>query len=506
VAVPWTLGEARRESLALIDSVREYAIFLLDRQGRVLTWNDGARQIKGYDAAEIVGQPFTRFYTPEDLDAGKPERLLATAVRDGRVEDEGWRVRKDGTRFWADAVITAIRDDAGGIIGFLKVTRDLTERKAAEDALRRSEQSLSATLYSIGDGVIATDAAGRVSRLNPVAEQLTGWTEAEARGRPIDDVFQIINEHTREPAVNPVARIVAEGVVFGLANHTLLIARDGTERPIADSGSPIRGGNGDVDGAVMVFRDISAERRVDAEQQRARRAEAAVRERDAFLSVAAHELRTPLTVLKLKLEGLEQLLAVRPLRPELADKAGARFHDALRQTSRLADLVERLLDVARIAGGGLELEIADVDLHAIAEGVVADLADAAKRARSDIRLTAGGDCRGRWDRARIAQVLAILVGNAIKYGHGKPVEITVSSDDKTAQATVVDRGIGIAEADLRRIFAPFERAAPSTSYGGLGLGLFVARGIVEAHGGTIAVASEPGQGARFEIKLPRGVR
>jgi signal transduction histidine kinase len=194
------------------------------------------------------------------------------------------------------------------------------------------------------------------------------------------------------------------------------------------------------------------------------------------------------------------------LPPELADKAGARFHDALRQTSRLADLVERLLDVARIAGGALELEIADVDLHAIAQSVVADLADAAKRARSDIRLTAGGDCRGRWDRERIAQVLAILVGNAIKYGHGKPVEITVSSDDKTAQATVVDRGIGIAEADLRRIFAPFERAAPSTSYGGLGLGLFVARGIVEAHGGTIAVASEPGQGARFEIKLPRGVR
>src|SRR5262249_41509552 len=210
--------------------------------------------------------------------------------------------------------------------------------KAADDALRHSEQSLAATLYSIGDGVIATDASGHVSRLNPVAEQLTGWTEGEARGQPIDRVFHIVNEHTRETAVNPVARIVSEGVVFGLANHTVLISRDGSERPIADSGSPIRNASGEVDGAVMVFRDVSSDRTADEERERARRAEAAVRERDAFLSVAAHELRTPLTVLRLKLEGLEQLVAAQQLSPALADKASVRFADALRQTTRLADL------------------------------------------------------------------------------------------------------------------------------------------------------------------------
>jgi PAS domain S-box-containing protein len=506
VAVRWTLGEARRESLALIDSVREYAIFLLDPEGRVMSWNEGAREIKGYEADEIIGQPFSRFYTPEDAAAGKPERLLAIAARDARVEDEGWRVHKDGSRFWADSVITAIHDDTGGIVGFLKVTRDLTERKAAEDALRHSEQSLAATLYSIGDGVIATDASGRVSRLNPIAEQLTGWTEDEARGQPIDQVFHIVNEHTREDAVNPVARIVSEGVVFGLANHTVLISRDGTERPIADSGSPIRGASGDVDGAVMVFRDVSSERKADEERDRTRRAEAAIRERDEFLAVAAHELRTPLTVLKLKLEGLEQLVTSHGLSPALADKASVRFHDAQRQMTRLADLVERLLDVPRIAGGSLQLELVAADLRAIAEGVVADLAESAKRARSELRLTASGDCRGRWDASRIAQVLAILVGNAVKYGHGKPVDIEIACDDVTARATVTDRGIGIAEADARRIFAPFERAAPATNYAGLGLGLFVARGIVDAHGGTISVASEPGQGARFEMQLPRGAR
>jgi len=148
--------------------------------------------------------------------------------------------------------------------------------------------------------------------------------------------------------------------------------------------------------------------------------------------------------------------------------------------------------------------MAGADLRAIAERVVADLEDTAKRARSELRLTANGDCRGRWDAPRIAQVLAILVGNALKYGHGKPVDIDIACDDSTARATVADRGIGIAEADVRRIFAPFERAAPPANYAGLGLGLYVARGIVEAHGGTISVASEPGQGARFEVQLPRG--
>ena len=202
--------------------------------------------------------------------------------------------------------------------------------------------------------------------------------------------------------------MIQEGTVVGLANHTALISRDGTERPIADSGAPIRSDGGPVEGVVMVFRDATAMREAEVERERARRAETAVRERDVFLSVAAHELRTPLTALRLKLEGLEKLVASR-LPPETAAKATARFNDALRQTTRLAELVERLLEVSRIAGGRLVLEIGDVDLRALAEHVVAGAAELAGAARSAIELSATGDCTGRWDRGRIEQVLVNLI-------------------------------------------------------------------------------------------------
>jgi PAS domain S-box-containing protein len=258
---PETLAYDTPEVHALLDRVKDYAIFVVGLDGRVLTWNAGARAIKGYEDHEIVGQNMSRFYTPEDREAGRPAEMLALASRDGRVEEEGWRVRKDGSRFWADIVITAVKDDAGAVTAYLKVTRDLTERRDAEQAVRRSEESLSATLYSIGDGVIATDEQGRITRMNPIAERLTGWSEKSAVGKPIGEVFQIVNENTRVAVENPVGRVLAEGLVVGLANHTALISRDGTERSIADSGAPIRVPGGEILGAVLVFRDASSDRK-----------------------------------------------------------------------------------------------------------------------------------------------------------------------------------------------------------------------------------------------------
>jgi PAS domain S-box-containing protein len=283
--------QARRQGeqlRLLVHGTTDYAILMLDPQGHIISWNPGAQRLKGYKAEEIIGKHFSTFYPQEAIDRGWPAYELKVAAAEGRFEDEGWRVKKDGSLFWANVVITALRDPGRRLVGFGKVTRDLTERKRAEEsarkliqeeaarqaaeesaraalraeqAERRQREQLRVTLASIGDGVIVTDTRGVVTFLNPVAQQLTGWDPAEAAGQPLERVFRIVNELTRREAENPVTKALREGMIVGLANHTVLIARDGTERPIDDSAAPIRGDDGQVAGVVLVFRDVSEARR-----------------------------------------------------------------------------------------------------------------------------------------------------------------------------------------------------------------------------------------------------
>jgi PAS domain S-box-containing protein len=265
----------------LVESVKDYAIFLLDPEGRVASWNAGAERIKQYRAEDIIGQHFSNFYGQEDIDRGWPEHELRVAKQEGRFEDEGWRIRKDGSRFWANVVITALRDDAGNLRGFSKITRDMTDRKRSEEDARRlvaestarrvaeenaqaiqeQRERLHVTLASIGDAVVSTDAKGRIDFLNPVAQRLLGWNSQEIRGRPLREVFHIVNEKTRQLVENPAQRALEEGVIVGLANGTILIARDHREIPIDDCAAPIRDAAGNVVGSVLVFRDISDRKR-----------------------------------------------------------------------------------------------------------------------------------------------------------------------------------------------------------------------------------------------------
>jgi PAS domain S-box-containing protein len=290
----------------LVEGSKDYAIFMLDPQGFVTSWNPGAQRIKGYTAEDIIGQHFSRFYLPEAVARGWPQHELQVAKAEGRFEDEGWRVRKDGTRFWADVIITALYDDQGQFQGFSKVTRDLTERKEAEERLRRAHDDLEVrvqertaqlaeineelcaeinerktaearlwdererfriTLASIGDAVIATDHRGEITFINSVAQALTSMPKDQALGRPLQAVFHIVNENTRQPADDPVARVLATGHISGLANHTVLIANDSTERPIDDSAAPIRDEQGTMTGVVLVFRDVTDRRRAEQTRQ-----------------------------------------------------------------------------------------------------------------------------------------------------------------------------------------------------------------------------------------------
>ena len=265
----------------LVDGTKDYAIFMLDAAGRVVSWNLGAERVKKYSADEIVGHHFSRFYLPEEVEAGKPDQELRVAAAEGQYEDEGWRLRGDGSRFWANVVLTALRDDGGDLRGFSKITRDMTERKQADDnahrllkeqeerraaqqyakVIERQREQLRVTLTSIGDGVITTDAQGRVTLLNPVAEALTGWTSEGAIGQPLPNrSFTLSTKRRGNVLEDPVAELLATGQVLGLANSKVLIASDGRERPVDDSAALIRNEQGETVGVVLVFRDVTEKR------------------------------------------------------------------------------------------------------------------------------------------------------------------------------------------------------------------------------------------------------
>ncbi|OAI41435.1 hypothetical protein AYO40_03225 [Planctomycetaceae bacterium SCGC AG-212-D15] len=278
------LRQSEERFRLLVEGTKDYAIFLLDPQGHVSSWNPGAQRFKGWKAEEIIGQHFSKFYPQEALDRGWPAHELKVAAQVGRFEDEGWRLRKDGSQFWANVIITALKDDQGNLLGFSKITRDLTQRKQAEEDARRlaaeqaarqaaeanaeviraEREQFRITLESIGDAVIATDAQAKVTLLNSVAQALTGWRSEEAIGQPLGRVLDLRNEQTGRPAENPVDRVIQEGIVVRLANHTVLVAKDGSEWPIEDSAAPIKDERGNLQGCVMVFHDVSEKRRQQA--------------------------------------------------------------------------------------------------------------------------------------------------------------------------------------------------------------------------------------------------
>jgi len=229
------------------------------------------------------------------------------------------------------------------------------------------------------------------------------------------------------------------------------------------------------------------------------RTQAAVALRDEFLIVASHELNTPLATLQILVDSLEAALLDSDV------PAAHKLATAQRQLARLVDLVGNLLDVSRLSSGRVTLERDSVDLAVLACSVCARFADQARAAGCELRCVPGGEVVGRWDRNRIDQALSSLVANAIKYGASRPIDVTVGERDGVACLVVRDRGIGIAKADLGRIFRRFERAVSSQNYGGLGLGLFIANEIIEAHGGTIDVTSEPDRGSEFTVLLPTGI-
>ncbi len=501
--------------------------------------------------------------------------------------------------------------------------RDLAARERAQEALRQSEERLSTTLRSIGDAVLATDGEGRVTFLNPVAERLTGWRLVEAIGHPVEEIFHIVEETSRAPVESPVRQVVRKGAIVGLANHTLLIARDGSETPVADSGAPIREAGGRIEGVVLVFRDIGDQRQAEREarrlaaiaasveyaivaetvdnvitdwnpgatalfgytaaemigrkmvslapegsedptpgltaellagrriaefdalrqtkdgrwidivvnlsvirdasgevlgisrlirdvterrrqsrelQEARHRAEEASAAKDRFLATLSHELRTPLTPVMASIHRLER-------RTDLGPGMAESFAMIRRNVELEARLIDDLLDLTRISAGKIELDRQPFDLHAILRGVVQNARSEFFRRGIELASDLGAsDHYCLCDGARLQQVFWNLLQNSAKFTPpgGRVTLQTENPADGRVRVFVRDTGQGIRQDLLPRIFDAFEQGDVTARRraGGLGLGLAIARNLVELHGGSISADSGgEDRGATFVIEL-----
>jgi PAS domain S-box-containing protein len=516
----------------LVDRVLDYAIFLLTTDGYVASWNAGAERLKGYVAGEIIGQSFERFYTPEDRAVGRPMELLARARVAGRVEEEGWRVRKDGSRFWASVVITALRDDSGQLVGFAKVTRDLTEHHQAE-LERATRLAAERAAERIGRLQVATAALSAASELGQAAKVLTEVGVSALRASagvvafpsPEGDVLEVAHARGYSPAEveahqsfsadapYPLAQVWRTGEpvfvqsrarapeILAESRHAAwavapMILHERVVGVLGLSFAEPRSFDEEDRGFLLALCEVGAQvldrtAAYEAEQRARAEALAALHAQDEFLSIASHELRTPVAAVKATAQ-----LAQRAIQRGQFDAARTTRHleTIARAADRLASLVEDLLDVSRLRTGQLQLRRELVDLKPLVEETVARYRGTESGHQFHLEVADGATVVYA-DPLRIEQVLDNMLSNAVKYApEGGEIAVAISPDPYGVTLTVTDHGIGLPPGQETRIFEAFGRASNAATHQipGLGLGLSICRQLVEGHGGRIW-ATSPGE-------------
>jgi PAS domain S-box-containing protein len=494
-------SDARQLAL-LVNQAADYAMFLMDPQGFIQTWNTGAERIKGYKRSEIVGKHFSIFYTDEDRASDHPAEELRIAAQDGRYEEEGWRIRKDGSRFWANILITALRDEDGGLVGFGKVSRDLTARRLAEEQARAKTLELEAAnrqliefrrlVSSVRDyAIFMLDPGGHILSWNTGARHLKGYEPEEIIGKHFS-VFYTDEDRARDHPVHELEIAVREG---RYEEEGWRVRKDGTRFWASVTITAIRDEEGRLTGFAKVTRDLT-ERKRDEETLRKAITDlrTANEELDRFASVAAHDMMDPLRTIS----GFAELLVETD--PGLED--GKRFSRHILDSSlRLTAMLQGLLAYARAGGAPATESSTAVDLATAVAQVQDDLAMGItdRDVRVEVAVPEGAVVLTDSNDLRV--VLQNLVTNAVKFSHGDAPVITVAAERRGGEwsTSVRDNGPGIAPEHQARIFGAFERAGGGGA--GYGLGLAICQRLVERHGGRIRVDSEPERGTRFTFTL-----
>jgi PAS domain S-box-containing protein len=474
-----------------VDGVQEYAIYLLDRSGHIVSWNRGAEKLTGYTAGEIVGRHFSVLYPTDAIERRSPERELKMAQESGRLEDEGWRVCKDGSRFWASMAITALHDESGALRGFSNVTRDLTERRRQEETLRQSEERFRVLVEGLKDcAIFMLDTDGRVTSWNSGAQRMTGYQADEIEGRHFGALYPqaaidrklpeqelaMAREHGRFEDEGP--RLRKDGTTFW-ANVVV---------------SPLYNEEGVLMGYANVKRDLTDRKRAESLEQAERRT-------SEFLAMLAHELRNPLAPINNALHLLE-------LKPP-ADATEKWVRDVLRrQTGQITRLIDDLLDVSRITRAAIPLNRRALDacalVRAAAEGSMQWMQ--ARGHELSIELPPNEALTVLGDEARLTQVLHKLLHNAARYTpEGGRVSIAARRENDAVVICVKDNGVGMDAGLLHSAFDLLKQGqqAAQRPQGGLGIGLTLVQRLVRLHGGTVeAHSAGPDRGSEFIVRLP----
>jgi PAS domain S-box-containing protein len=496
----WETGELFR---LMVEQVKDYAIFMLDPMGRVSSWNAGAERIKGYRAEEIIRKHFSVFYTKEDIKSGTPERELEIARSLGRVDVEGWRLRKDGTRFWAAVTITALVDKEGNLLGFGKVTRDVTERRNVEETLQKSRKMFERLFENAPDAVVVVDRQGVIRKVNQQTEVLFGYMREEMVGHHVEYLIperfhKLHRQHRRNYFADPRPRRMGVGLELYGRN------REGQEIPVDIMLSPIESEEGIWSFAVI--RDITQQKRNESLinelnttlKNQVQQLAVTNRELEAFSYSVSHDLRAPLR----HITGFVELLNKRDL--SSLDEKGRHYLAVITQAAqKMGVLIDDLLAFSRM--GRTDLMKTNVDLGKMITEILNELSEETKGRDIDWKIAPLPEVIG--DSAMLHQVMANLIANALKFTRPRtPAMIEIGAQVDHPNETLIyvkDNGVGFDAKYVDKLFGLFQRLHSTEEFEGTGVGLANVQRILLRHGGRAWAEGKVDEGATFWFSLPK---
>lgn len=520
------LRQSEERFRLLTDAVKEYAIFMLDPQGYILTWNEGAKRIKGYTQEEIIGKHFSTFYSEDLIKTDFPGYELRYAIENGQFQGEGWRIRKDGSQFWANVTLTTIYDAQGKHIGFSKVTRDLTDKKRTEEQLKTSELRFRLLIESVKDyAIYMLDPEGKIATWNAGAQRIKGYRAEEIIGRHFsifypEEILKIKYPEYELKVARETGRFEDEGwrirkdgsrfwanvtitAVFNESGELLgfgKVTRDLTDRKLAED--KLRYLNENLELLVEERTHALLQEKTKADEARAA-SDLANKRKDQFLANMCHETFTPMN----HILGFAEMLQGEVVGP-LNEKQQRYINNIVYSGKHLHELLRDLLDIAKIQEGQVTLKYESFNLSHLVDEVRYIFEKQAAESQVSVQYTVQPDLDFiSADRTRFKQILINLISNAIKYNKENgwvTVRLSKSEDEQSLVCEVRDSGIGISEEMLPHVFTPFFQADTSAARQkeGSGLGASITKHLVELHQGTITIDSTLDVGTTVTFKIP----